>query len=440
MTIDIDSWLVGGVMIMDDPWADGHDGGGDVVELAEEFGTVCLNYCGKHEEEHTESDIEPTRSDSRSRRTRNVVCPDCQKGTCVHPEICGRERHPHLDFPPASRWETRHLIRLNINTCPFQTVDLRHVPAEEVICRWLTENAVCNDYLPTYPATQDTAACIYEANVTSSRYRELLSTSIRRGLQEDSFIKLVTQFAQKYNLQLDQSTRLVQAVLKDDLLDREQVNPHARSTLLRWISIFNSYRSYAIRETFLDHLLEDLVKVAAYETNSHLIVQIREATARRVVLCGQAINVQSDVEVQSPYGRSVFQATTCAENKSYSRLQELDSVLPRIACEALAMAEDTPFVNDLYRTAYQVSIYIAKSTETSKDQLYVFLVKCHVSTNTLKNMTSCPLGSCGVPSYLMHNRLECPNIHSPHFITFIYKAFKALLLAFKGVEQRELVG
>ncbi|XP_070548296.1 uncharacterized protein [Ptychodera flava] len=182
--------------------------------------------------------------------------------------------------------------------------------------------------------------------------------------------------------------------------------------------------------------MADLIEVAAYETKCTVMVQLREATARQVLLCGRLINVQSHVEVQALDGKSAMQVIMCSENNTFSRPADISEVLPQIACKALALAAHTPFGNERFKTVYSVSLHsvCTKDAYTPTIQMHAILVKCHLSSSTLSVMGSCPIVNYLQPSYIIHKKIKCPNFQSPDFITFFYKAFKAIFLAFQGSE------
>ncbi|XP_070541107.1 uncharacterized protein [Ptychodera flava] len=389
---------------------------------------------GHEDDEHRYPDV----TNNHCTEDEDEECLDYKMGRCMVPVETSCPKHPHILFPSAPNWESCHMNRFRFRT--YQQ-DAGSLPEEQVICHWLMQNTsdICvdsNHQLPSYPATLDTASSIVKTRINKVQYRALLSTHIKEHLEGDAFVKLLVDFAEAYDMTSDYIPSLIQASMTYDMPGvLEDSKPHYRPALLRWVSTFDSYVKSTLQESSLDQVLVKLIDVAAYETNCTVMVEIRESTARKIVLCGNRLQVQSNIEVLSVDGQSLLQVVTSSDNSGNRRTTDVTKVLPQMACEALAIAPHSPFGNTMYKTVYQLFVQSVHCTETDSIQLHVILIKCFVSVQTLQGMSTCPMEGCPRSSYIMYERLPCPDFHSPGFASFLYKTVKAVLLAFKGFEQ-----
>ncbi|XP_070555660.1 uncharacterized protein [Ptychodera flava] len=402
--------------------------------LADESGNLSdTDDVNNGDGEHDQSDHELQSCYCHHRKSESPHS-ESNVGSCIHPNT-------HTSFPSASRWCTEHMDRFRFEVFTFDADWSSYVSDEEVICHWLINNSTAVDTsainkFPAYPATPEVDAAIVLNSISKSQYRRILSRYIETNLQEDGFIRALTEFSAKYDMKSDLVQSLVKATMMDGLDDTPAAHRQLyRSALLRWVSSFKAYRKAALTESHLAQVLAELINIAAYDAQCTLLVQFRECTSRKLLLCGQYIEVLSDVEVQSPDGQVVLQVIVCSENKGNQGDTAMTKLLPKISCEALAAAEVSPFCNDFYKTVYQVAVLsVFTDSESDEAQLYAFLVKCYVSTETLEDMSMCPMGDCHKSSYIMHSKYACGNFQDCKFVAFVYKAVKAAILAFQGVE------
>ncbi|XP_070581935.1 uncharacterized protein [Ptychodera flava] len=402
----------------------------DEQVLKNSIRTSSDNGDGYHGDPSSDTESEPDKCSNG----RDVQCPDYRRGTCLR--LRCDHQHPHVSYPPAPKWEWCHLQMLNFENHSVH-FSRRILSEEDIICRWLLDETIQNDCLPAVTATSVTIRQL--DNVTPVQYCAGLTKAIKQKLQADSFVEVVQQFGQKYDLENAESECLLEAAMNDGLPDAHPVvNPYTRPTLLRWVSLFDSFKSCDLQKASLAHLLAKLAEVAAYDIQCHILVGLNEETEKEITVCGRPVSVCSDVEVQTPDGDGIMQIIIFEENKTHDRPPDVTSILPKMACQALAFADVTSFGNRIYRTVYQVFLHVAKSTEHGQLQLCSFLTKCHLSVDRLQKMVQCPMGSSHLPCHIIHSKVDLPTFQDPQFILFLYKAIKSVLLAFKGLELDEL--
>ncbi|XP_070558482.1 uncharacterized protein [Ptychodera flava] len=418
----------------------GAHGGADVDDQADsvdDLADVVASVSVSDDDEHATGDI------TESTSIQRTECPDYKMGVCMRRRTSCPYQHPHVPFPSASKWETHHMNRFRFEAYQFETTNF--FSEEEVICYWIVHNAtIVGDIdcaqLPSCPATPATKTAIARSAIGKPRYCQVLQNHVTKLLQEDVFVKTIKKFAQQYDMITDPIQTLLMASATDDLDNApESAKPHHRSLLMRWITSIKTYRKASLPEASLAQLISDLLVIIRQDTGCPFIIQVRESTARKLVLCGQTVNVESDIEVQTVDGEGLIQVITFSENEVHSRPTDITNVLPRLACEALAVGKDSPFGNQVYKTVYQVYIHSVYCSESGCVQLYAFLVKCHLSVDTLENMSHCPIESCRSPSFIMHKTYSCGDFRSCKFLSFVYKALKAAVLTYQGIEVDEKV-
>ncbi|XP_070534781.1 uncharacterized protein [Ptychodera flava] len=406
-------------------------------ELSESLRQVTLNDAERPGE--TDDDTQTSDEGGESlHRTLFAECEAYKEGTCAQGEICGRKQHHHVSFPSGSNWETHNMKRLRFKSIPLH-IDINK-PVVEIICSWLMDNGDIDDkHLPNYPATDKNDSSFAAGATTKAQYRQLLSRHIKEGIQGDYFMAIVFQFASKFDLEGDRMKRLLEAAATLDENDEYiKSNKKYQTVIINWLVTIKEHRNKTLCAAYIDHLAAHLIELAANETNCHVVTRIREATARTLTVCGQDITVQCDIEVQAIDGAHVLQVITTSENKVLKTQMDVEKMLPQITREALAVAPITPFGNDYYNTVYQISVHSVYCKEEKTTYCHIFLVKCYVSVNTLARMHRCPLETPFEPSYVMYQRVEGLQLQDPDFLLFVYQAFKAVMLAFKGVNLGEM--
>ncbi|XP_070540420.1 uncharacterized protein [Ptychodera flava] len=398
---------------------------GDVVDKFEVVSLEGRDYCGEGD-----GTID---TEGHNGRHRYPECLPYKTATCTDPAKCGA-RHPHIYFPPAFDWESQHMMRLGFSSQSVTSVDDcgSSLPFEEIVNNWLMENPrhVLTHLLPDYPVTAEVEEYVAEVGMEIPEYRQLLSSCIKESIQQDDFMQVLTEFAEKYDMKKALIKVLCKAACKSIL-------PRYRKALLRWIVTVDEYRSGTLHEAFLDHFLADIVEVAAQETDITVVMNQRAATARKIVICGKSVDVESDVDVLAPDGGGVLHIATCVKKEPHARPTDITKLLSQAVCEALAVASKSPFGNDQYKTVYQILVCAVRSNNTDVLQFSIVLVKCSVSVQTLDSMTQCPIRNPLRPSYIMHTKFECPQLHMPGFPLVFYRAVKAVLIAFKGINTCE---
>ncbi|XP_070536803.1 uncharacterized protein [Ptychodera flava] len=419
------------MMITMDVVESGDRGGGDYdsqeIELVETNDVVSSTDGG--------SDVElPLVYDT----PRYTECQAYRMGMCIGD--CAELAHPHINFPSSSKWEDRHMNRLRFTLHEF---DSETGQEDDLIHDWLIGNITAcgsnvypNLNLPKYPASPAVAAARYETRMPVARYRELLSNHIRSNITEDNFLSVVKDFTDNNDMNTDDLQNLLAATVKDELNVPEAMKPLYRSFLMAWVTAFERFNKGKLPESYVDDLLAAVINIAACNTRCPVLVRVRESTARQVQMCGRYVNIQNGIEVHTQDQRGLLQVILFSKNKVFSKpnLSDVAKTIPQTACEALAVAKDSPFGNTFYKTVYQLSIHSVMCTDDNNMQFYAFLVKCHVSVDTLDGMAVCPIENPCQPSIIMYKRHACSPFRSYGFVSFMYKAVKAVMLAYQGVD------
>ncbi|XP_070557977.1 uncharacterized protein [Ptychodera flava] len=360
---------------------------------------------------------------------RDTNCAECEAyrlGMCESVCKAGKKLYLHIEVSPGFNWDTSMMTRLNFHATSFEfkTISLS---VDDDIRKWVMDNTNDKSELPVYPATLD----IYKNLMDDSLYRQALSRNISTSLRGDVFVKTMYQFASDHDLSREHSVKLAQSVFNDQGEKNTTLDREYRKFLIRWVNSIRKYRMGKLRQASIDHLVAGLLDVASYETGCEIVTDTREATERIIRVCGQDIKVCCDIEVISCFFDTLFQVVTFTENGMSPGHQDMPKILPQMACQALALAPESAFGNDFYKTVYQVSVLSNFNTDRTVT-FSVFLTKCHVAVTTLNDMSKCSVENPVRPSYMMWHAVEGFKLEDPAPWSVLYKAFKAILLAFKG--------
>ncbi|XP_077983971.1 uncharacterized protein LOC144438699 [Glandiceps talaboti] len=410
-------------------------GGGDPDDLAEAFQAQTLDDTQR-----------PPRSVTHNTR-QSDECPAYKNGSCDHPEKCGERHHPVIHYPSASGWEYHHIKRLRFQ-CLSLAMDFFLKPRERLICDWLasTHDMVrviigrhqCDHFLSDSPGLLAALTCAQD-NISYNTLAKMVNAEVGEG-HNDGFLQLLTSFNKRFNNMQKEEEKylmcLAKAVCEEHCKNQREFcsSEVHRYTLLTWIHVSKMYERGNLSEFLLDDLMSDIIRSAGSETNSYLRLKVRQSTVRKIKVCGNNVAVISNIEVSSLNAKGVLQVVTSTENKAYTRNiepePEPERVLPQMASEALAIAEDSPFGNKDYKTVYQVSIHSVHSRATKSNTLYAFLTRCHISCDTLTDMPASPIPNPLNRSVIMYQKIELTDMFNNKTIEFIYCAFKAVLALF----------
>ncbi|XP_070537768.1 uncharacterized protein [Ptychodera flava] len=369
--------------------------------------------------------------------TRDGECTEYKKGVCLQGAQCD-SKHLHVVFPSAYKWDFTHMDRLHFvsHEMPAVTTEVNETIYIWLMCHPLiaADDGADTLALPAFPITEEVQETLAESGIEERKYREVLSQRVREAINPDNVMTLFTAFDEKYDVKNTAIKLLYKAARNSDLPDKERkYNPRYRQCLVRWVTMVEEYRNEELSEASLNPVVFELVEAAAFETSCVVTINMTENTKRKISVCDTTVNVQSNIEVRSVNGDGVLQVLICAENKHFPSSAKMNRILPQIACDALAIADKSPFGNGNYKTVYQVSISVSHAKQNAKMQFHVSLLKTYVCTKTLKQMSTCPIINPLEPSYMTYTHLDCPQVDSPEFLTLTYRAIKAVLLAFSGV-------
>ncbi|XP_077998353.1 uncharacterized protein LOC144451393 [Glandiceps talaboti] len=364
-------------------------------------------------------------------------------GDCHQAEACGPQRQ-HLVFPPFSEWGTEHLETLNFKLLPFSFPvaynDMHFIHG--IICKWLTSDKselrrllslhTCEDNSLNVNNTLLNAGFVGAAAGKEQGVPATVSGTIAKKLEvnEDSFLQLLTSFDGKYNVQTDDSKVLLKAAVK--YCDEEQCDISHIATIITWIQVSNDYTRSISSVNVLDDLLHAIIISASSEARCAVSVRKGESTSREIKICGQSFDTESNIEAIGTCEGVLQVITSFKDKKPNTPIQNL----PQMASRGLAIAERSPFGNENYKTVYQLSVHAVQSPEDGDgmNDVEVLLVRSHISCCTLECMSMCPLPNVSQPSYVLHERIPCISIYNASFISTVYRAIKAVLLLFKGVD------
>ncbi|XP_070532507.1 uncharacterized protein [Ptychodera flava] len=324
------------------------------------------------------------------------------------------------------------MTRWHFVQCPLHISE--DLSVEDTICRWLMYNndEPDTEYLPSFPATPQILNTLHRRCMPLSGYCDMLTQNIKKSLSGDDFIKILFKFAAEYKMTIVKPDTLMKEA-SHMVEEEKQGNRSYKKALARWIFTMQALQKKSMSEAVIDHFVADIFEVAAAELNLTFLVNIREATARKVNVCGQTINIQCNIEVVDFDGSSIFQVLTSLENKLDPSETAITKLLPQVSRKALALAPESAFRNEYYNTIHQMSLHILYSKASCTAEVHVVLIKCHVKSNPLQMMSEYPIDNPLGPSYLLYHRTQSFDFHDPEFVSFLYKSLKALLLAFKGV-------
>ncbi|XP_070551512.1 uncharacterized protein [Ptychodera flava] len=371
-------------------------------------------------------------------------CTHYKLGRCVDAEICGTKHHPHRLYPSAARWTYQHIQRLRFECHPVKVhYGLSH---QQVIADWLQcsdegklrriiggdEESDVGHKVADSPGLATAAACAQQKipYVVSSVIPLKLKT------QDDGFLQLLKSFTDKYDVQQTEKKILIQAASNEFKSQAEtSVFCLHRRVLVTWVQVCEKYKNGKLNECCLDDLLIDIINSAAIETGCLVTVKVRESTRRDITICGQQVDIVSNIEVSGFCGEAILQVVTFTERKEFPSRTDTDQILPQIASRALAVAKESPFGNKYYKTVYQISIHALQSPDDEMDQLCVLLTRCHISCDVLGQMSACPIPNPLQRSFIIYEKVPCANVYDEMTVSLLYRAVKAVLLVFHlGIE------
>ncbi|XP_070580889.1 uncharacterized protein [Ptychodera flava] len=363
-------------------------------------------------------------------------CEDYKTGKCMEPRRCGAA-HPHRVYPSDSRWKTEQIQGLRFECRPF---NMDHGQSyHRLVCDWLfrvVRNNASEDSLPKlpeYPYVVESGGD--EHNMPAFR---TFQNHLAENLKEDDFLNLLSKFVTEHDLEMDDVKMLTKAANTSEFIEGAEKTYMHRRMLLTWIAVCGRCTRGAFHETCVDDLMAAVINSAAYEAGCLVMVKIRESTARTLLVCGQPVEVQTNIEVCNAEDNALVQVITSTESRDISMPVDVGKFLPQLVCKALAIAKGSPFGNRYYKTAYQVVIHSVCSPDCEEIQLYVFLVRCHIPHKTLGDISFCPIANPMQRSFLIHEKVPCGNIFNEAVILNVYRAIKAVLLISRGYEPRDL--
>ncbi|XP_070581371.1 uncharacterized protein [Ptychodera flava] len=404
--------------------------GGDSVELANALQQLQVEELMLNQNSHDSA--------------QHSECTQYKMGSCNLSEPCGQgHHHRHIEYPSGSKWETHHIQRLRFE-CYHFNMQVLHRPQHrsglcdddqvEIISNWLFSSEEQMDRRMITNKSQfsvDEYAALLR--IAFGRH-DNIPTAVKSDLKGEidikgkKFLQLLQSLTDKYNIEDDKHEELSWAITK-------HVKDHCPAhitTLLTWIDICKHHARGELNSHMLDDLFMNVVFSAAHETNMGIRVRVRETTARRITVCGYNFSIESNIEVICLHGFVLVQIVTSTETKTLGSPQDTEQLLPQIASRAVACGVSSPFGDKCYKTVYQISVHVTKHPNQKNDEVNVFLVRCHISRNTLKNMSKCPVPNPLERSYLLHEKITfCGSIYDKDIIAFAYRAIKSVFVLFK---------
>ncbi|XP_077991473.1 uncharacterized protein LOC144445703 [Glandiceps talaboti] len=407
---------------------DKYEGKVDTAQLCKAFKAQSL------EDKFVNDDGDNSRPVSHYTRLSGEDCSQYKFGVCEQ-DNCTKI-HKVLHYPSGSHWDKMHVNSLRLDFVPLG-MDA-HVTS-----------AVLKEWLVSSPSRADamlgSRSGVLFAAATSATWngqmvdndglsRHLENDNDDNKLFQDPFLDTLVKFWHDSNLNKEQDKQSLH------LLAQKANKSEYRLVLYRWITVLKDSK---VSECTLDDLIVEVVRVASKRTDIDLVINVRESTGRKMTICGKELGVQSNIEVCGISGKGVLQVLTCTENKVITKKahvrkeqpwkpsDEAEQFLPQMACEALAIGEDSPFGTAMYKTVYQVSLHVIRNREGKLNDLYVLLTRCHISRDTLKCMSERPLPNPLESSVLLYQRVNFDKINNDA-ISFIYLAIKAVVMMFKA--------
>ncbi|XP_070570854.1 uncharacterized protein [Ptychodera flava] len=403
-------------------------------------------------------------ADDRDRHVAQLnECTAYKSGNCLRPTTCRPFQHPHINFPSPSKWEIHHMERLRFKHCnllkapptlncemnrnvlsPTTTDHWTDDVIYDVICKWLSSSL--RDMHEMLSQVEDSA---FEMLLSDG----FVDAAVKQGLKEyvcsncscvlhqetgiphsteinsDAFLTLVNQYNSKFNLQTDHSKTLMYGIDDFRKSNKPASNIHL-STICCWIEACKSHSQGELSDNLLNDLVVAVINSAAHESGCMVLVKVQGSTACEIEVCGQTINVESNIEVRS-IKNGLMQTIVVTENKVLQKPENALQFLPQLASDVVAIGQNSSFGNENYRTVYHLSVHAMQSPCADRENdVEILLVRSHVSCSSLNRMSECPIENPLLPSLLIHEKIQCSGIYNPSMISTLYQAFKALFLYF----------
>ncbi|XP_077996818.1 uncharacterized protein LOC144450124 [Glandiceps talaboti] len=359
-------------------------------------------------------------------------------GKCMQADQCDPEHHhPHTVFPESSQWERHHMERLRFDCLSFNMELSPLKPMITAIRDWIVSlrrnvNEIFGENQETIleesPGLLTAMICTHE-HIPS----ELISLVVNSQVQVhgDGFLHLLSAFTSQYNIQRN-DVRILRHGAKNVCTgqsDMKSTLPHRR-TLLTWIEMAKKYQSGQIKNCILVDFMVDMINSAAMETDCLVSVKVGESTSRKFTVCGNDITSKSNIEVFGINEECILQVVMETENEALN-VAGISQSLPQLASQALAAAELSSFGNHDYKTVYQLLIQSVHCCHGNTNRLYIYLVRCHISCDTLTTMSMCPIPNPLKRSVILYEKVACESIYSKNTVEFLYFAVKSILLMFQ---------
>ncbi|XP_077989258.1 uncharacterized protein LOC144443592 [Glandiceps talaboti] len=365
----------------------------------------------------------------------HTECSKYKLGLCKQ-EHCTK-LHPDVNYPSCSRWEKHHVDRLRFEFVSFG-MDCYLSAPHIVIYEWLVSSTsrltkILDDLnSPDFLEVVSTATC---KKIRYDTVTILLEHEVGEH-QQDPFLQILATFCQKNNIHDDNKTTLMHNAEAVPACKIEY-----RLALITWILVIKCPK---VSEFLLDDLMVQIIRAAAAHLDTCLIIRVRESTARNIKVCGNVVNVLSNVEVSGLDSQGILQVVTSTENKVLTKeckkvldTPDVEHFLPQIACEALGIGEDSPFGTDFYKTVYQISLHVVHNKEGIVIDTYALLTRCHMSRNTLNCMSEKQIPNPLKKSVVMYQQIRFDEINK-EAIAFLYRATKAVLCLFKDDRNKQV--
>ncbi|XP_070547165.1 uncharacterized protein [Ptychodera flava] len=370
-------------------------------------------------------------------------CRSYRFGECRHPDTCGQEEHPRITYPSGSAWNMHHVDRLRFVTYQFKIgyqpiANSDYQVVHHVICKWLLSSE--SDLRRILGGSNDSAVAEKLRKLLKATSLEVvlgheeipvILSDIANELQEDQdcFLQTLRKFSSNHDMESEDEKTLITAVT--NYRNTSNLPPFHISTLLTWIEICKDYRLNGYSQGLLDELLITIINSVSYQTGCPVKVKQHKA-ASSITVCGQNVSVGNDIEVSGANG-GVLHVITSAESNVRREPATPEDVLPYLVSKALTVADKSAFASQKYCTVYQLSIQVCDSPDDSVNHIHVFLVRCHISRNTLESMSHCPIPNPLKQSYLLYEKIPCLTIYNATLISILYRTLKSLMLLFQKI-------
>ncbi|XP_070541026.1 uncharacterized protein [Ptychodera flava] len=308
-----------------------------------------------------------------------------------------------------------------------------------VLCKWLTSDK--SDLKRVFDKRDNddcsllNAGLVYAAAGNDQGIPAIVSQIVSKKLevQEDRFLQFLTEFNSKYDLEKDDSKTTLTAIEK---YGKEGHVNHA-ATMMTWVQICSEHAMGRFQATYMDDLLHASLISASAEARCPVSVREGKSTSRDISVSGQIIRVESNIEVTGING-TILQLIVSSQNETPVKGKgDIKYDFPKIVAASLAVAGESPFSNEYYRTVYQLLIHGTAPPVGERgctNEVDVFLIRSHISQATLDCMSLNSSPDCLQTSVVLYERIPCINIYSASFIATVYHGCKAVLLLSKCIK------